>query len=60
MSDNGQTKSGEAKSGEVIDPADELKKQQSEEPTTGAVPDGPSSSDQVGEKPLIAPGKSAL
>lgn len=53
MSDNGQTKSGE-----VVDPADELKKQESEEPTTGAVPDGPSSSDQVGEKPLIAPGKS--
>jgi hypothetical protein len=53
MSDNGQ-----AKSGEVVDPADELKKQESEEPTTGAVSDGPSSADQVGEKPLIAPGKS--
>lgn len=37
---------------------DELKKQDTEEPTTGVVPDGPSRSDQVGEKPLIAPGKS--
>jgi hypothetical protein len=41
------------------DPADELKKQDAEEPTTGAVPDGPTRSDQVGEKPLITPGKSS-
>jgi len=38
--------------------AETLKKQDAEEPTTGAVPDGPTRSDQVGEKPLIAPGKS--
>jgi hypothetical protein len=44
------------KNGQIDD--DELKKQDAEEPTTGAVPDGPSRSDQVGEKPLIAPGKS--
>ena len=39
--------------------ADELKKQDVEEPKTGAVPDGPTRSDQVGEKPLITPGKSS-
>ena len=41
------------------DAADELKKQDAEEPTTGAVPDGPTRSDQVGERPLITPGKSS-
>ena len=51
---------GQAKTGTDADPADELKKQDAEEPTTGAVPDGPTRSDQVGEKPLIAPGKSGL
>ncbi len=39
--------------------ADELKKQDAEEPATGAVSDGPTRSDQVGEKPLITPGKSS-
>jgi hypothetical protein len=48
----------QAQTGADTDPADELKKQDAEEPTTGAVPDGPTRSDQVGEKPLIAPGKS--
>jgi hypothetical protein len=53
MSDNVQTKTGAG-----ADPADELKKQDAEEATTGAMPDGPTKSDQVGEKPLITPGKS--
>ena len=48
---------GQAKTGADADPADELKKQDTEEPNTGAVPDGPRRSDQVGERPLIAPGK---
>lgn len=47
-----------SKSGAGTDLADELQKQDVDEPTTGAVPDGPTRSDQVGEKPLIAPGKS--
>ncbi|MFA5963099.1 MAG: hypothetical protein WC804_03680 [Sphingomonas sp.] len=47
-----------SKSGAGADLADELQKQGVEEPTTGAVPDGPTWSDQVGEKPLITPGKS--
>lgn len=51
---------GQAKTGVDADPADELKKQDAEEPSTGAVSDGPTRSDQVGEKPLIAPGKSGL
>jgi hypothetical protein len=51
---------GQAKTGADADPADELKKQDVEEPTPGVVPDGPTRSDQVGEKPLISPGKSAL
>ncbi len=51
---------GQARTGADADPADALKKQDTEEPTPGAVPDGPTRSDQVGEKPLIAPGKSGL
>jgi hypothetical protein len=49
---------GQARTGADADPADELKKQDAEEPVTGDMPDGPTRSDQVGEKPLIAPGKS--
>ncbi|HSI19255.1 MAG TPA: hypothetical protein VK980_15900 [Sphingomonas sp.] len=41
------------------DAADELDKPDAEEPTPGAVTDGPTRSDQVGEKPLITPGKSS-
>ncbi|MES2042628.1 MAG: hypothetical protein V4475_02065 [Pseudomonadota bacterium] len=48
------------RTGAEADPAGEVKKQDVEEPTTGTVPDGPTRSDQVGEKPLIAPGKSGL
>jgi hypothetical protein len=51
---------GKSKTGADTDLADELQKQDVEEPTTGAVPDGPARSDQVGEKPLIAPGKSSI
>ena len=51
---------GQAKTGAETDLADELKKQDAEEPTTGDIPDGPTRSDQVGEKPLIAPGKSSI
>jgi len=39
------------------DAADEM--EDTEEPTPGAVTDGPTRSDQVGEKPLITPGKSS-
>jgi hypothetical protein len=41
------------------DPAEELEKQDVEEPTPGAMTDGPTRSDQVGEKPLISPGKTS-
>ena len=53
MSEDAQTGTGLE-----TDSADELRKQDAGEPTTGAMPDGPTRSDQVGEKPLIAPGKS--
>lgn len=42
------------------DPADTVKAPDVEEPTPGVMPDGPTRSDQVGEKPLIAPGKSSI
>ncbi|MDH7973140.1 hypothetical protein QH494_13205 [Sphingomonas sp. AR_OL41] len=42
------------------DPAETVKAPDVEDPTPGTIPDGPTRSDQVGEKPLIAPGKSGL
>jgi DNA-binding transcriptional LysR family regulator len=49
---------GQAKADADADPAGELKKQDVEKPAAGDVPGGPTRSDQVGGKPLIAPGKS--